>query len=124
VPTTAEKCQLKPKVTVSQPKTGPVSADTSLEHEYDSRMGNTRPEREAPLARTAYVAAARRYVQALGAFFAQGVPLDPGAPTRVRNWTTSDVAVLRELHAALGDVLSTRRRWDELRRRNGSSADR
>jgi hypothetical protein len=101
-----------------------LGADTLLVHEYDSRMGNTRPEREAPLARTAYVAAARRYVQALGAFFAQGVPLDPGSPSRVRNWTASDVAVLRELHAVLDDVLTTRRRWDELRRRNGTPSDR
>jgi hypothetical protein len=42
-----------------------------------------------------------------------GVPLDPG---QVREWTRTDVDVLRELHEAGGQVLTTRRQWDRLRR--------
>lgn len=80
-------------------------------------MGSTRPEREEPLARTRYVAAARRYLEAVSAVLAAGVPIDPGAPGAVRNWTARDVAALRELHAALGDLLDTRRSWDARRRR-------
>ena len=81
-------------------------------------MGNTRPEREEPLARIAYIAAARRFVGAFAAFVARGVPIDPGSSGRdVRDWSAADVAVLRELHAAMGEVLKTRRVYDGLRRR-------
>lgn len=87
---------------------------------YDSRVGSTRPEREEPLARTAYVAAARRYVSASAALLAQGVPIDPGQPDQVRDWAATDIAVLREVHAALGEMLTARRNWDALRRSRGS----
>ena len=82
-------------------------------------MGYTRPEREAPLARARYVAAARRFVRAMTALLARGVPVDPGDPAQVREWTAADVAVLRELHRALEEMLSARRNWDQLRRRGG-----
>lgn len=47
---------------------------------------------------------------------AVGVPLDPGQTRHVREWSRADVDVLRELHEALGQVLTTRRQWDLLRR--------
>ncbi|MFC7530167.1 hypothetical protein [Actinoplanes sp. GCM10030250] len=76
-------------------------------------MGTSRPERQTPLARTAYIAALRRFAHAHTALLLHGVPLDPG--TRIREWTRADVAVLRELHESLGQVLETRRAWDRLR---------
>lgn len=79
-------------------------------------VGNTRAEREEPLARTTYVAAARRFVRAFASVLALGVPIDPGRAGQVRGWTGADVAALRELHAALGEMLAARRSWDELRR--------
>lgn len=79
-------------------------------------MGSTRPEREEPLARTRYVAAAHRFVGAFTALLARGVPFDPGRAGHVREWSAEDIAVLRELHAALGEVLSSRRSWDAVRR--------
>ncbi|MEU4421073.1 hypothetical protein AB0F81_10625 [Actinoplanes sp. NPDC024001] len=79
-------------------------------------MGTTRPEREEPLARAAYVAAARRFVQAVSALLARGVPIDPGAPGQVRDWTAADVAVLQELYGSLGEMIRARRFWDGLRR--------
>jgi hypothetical protein len=85
---------------------------------YDCLVGSTRPEREEPLARTAYVAAARRFVNAWAALLAQGVPIDSGDPGHVRNWTAADVAVLQEVNAALDRMLATRRSWDALRRIN------
>jgi hypothetical protein len=48
---------------------------------------------------------------------ARGVPTDPGREVKVRDWTAADVAVLRELHEALGQMLDARREWDGLRRR-------
>jgi hypothetical protein len=83
-------------------------------------MGSTRPEREAPLARTSYVAAARRFVQAFASVLAIGVPIDPGRDGAVREWSAADVKVLRELHAALGEMLEKRRSWDRLRHRRDS----
>ena len=80
-------------------------------------MINFRPERELPLARTTYVAAARRFVRALTGVVARGVPIDPGRPDKIREWSADDVAALQELHAALGEMLDTRRTWDGLRRR-------
>ncbi|MFF5291918.1 hypothetical protein [Paractinoplanes globisporus] len=78
-------------------------------------MGSTRPEREQTQARTAYIAAARRFVDAFAATLAAGVPFDPGKPGQVREWTAQDVGALRELHAALGEVLDRRRAWDRIR---------
>ncbi|MFI5493579.1 hypothetical protein [Actinoplanes sp. NPDC051859] len=72
-------------------------------------MGHTRSEREEPLPRARYVAAARRYLDAFSVVLASGVPIDPGPPGAVRNWTARDVAALREFQAALGDLLDTRR---------------
>jgi hypothetical protein len=79
-------------------------------------MGSTRPKRQLPLARTAYVSAARRFARAFTALLAHGVPIAPGREPSVREWTAQDVAVLRELHEALGQMLKTRREWDGLRR--------
>ncbi|MEU4689083.1 hypothetical protein [Actinoplanes sp. NPDC023714] len=79
-------------------------------------MINFRPERELPLARTTYVAAARRFLQAMSGVLARGVPIDPGHPDRIRDWGAQDVAALRELHTALGEMLEARRAWDGLRR--------
>jgi hypothetical protein len=45
-----------------------------------------------------------------------GVPLDPGKTSKVREWTRTNVEVTRELHEAVGPVLTTRRQWDRLRR--------
>ncbi|GAA4606331.1 hypothetical protein BJY16_005775 [Actinoplanes octamycinicus] len=80
-------------------------------------MGTTRPERELPLARTRYVAAARRFVRAFAGVLARGVPIDPGPPGHPRDWTRADVAALQELHTALGEMLTARRGWDTSRRR-------
>jgi hypothetical protein len=74
-----------------------------LAHTYDGGVGNSRAEREEPLARTAYVAAARRFVTAFSAVLASGVPIDPGRPPdKAPGWTAAHIAALRELHAALG----------------------
>jgi hypothetical protein len=62
------------------------------------------------------VAAARRFVHAFTALLARGVPIDPGRPDQVRDWTAEDVAVLREVHTALGEMLTARQHWDGLRR--------
>jgi hypothetical protein len=83
-------------------------------------VGNTRAEREEPLARTAYVAAARRFVTASASVLALGVPIDPGQPPRPEPaWTAAHIAALRELHAALGAMLNARRQWDALRSQHG-----
>jgi hypothetical protein len=79
-------------------------------------MGGTNPQREADRARVAYFAAARRFTQAFAAMLAIGVPLDPGHTRQVREWSRADVEVLHELHEAIGQVLTTRRQWDLLRR--------
>lgn len=85
---------------------------------YDRRVGASRPEREEPLARATYIAAVRRFSAAFAGFVAIGVPLDPGpAGQPAREWTRRDVEVLRELHAATAQVLSTRRAYDAVRRR-------
>jgi hypothetical protein len=63
-----------------------------------------------------YIAAARRFVRAFAAVLAVGVPIDPGTPAQVRDWTPADISALRELHEALGEMLAGRRRWDGLRR--------
>lgn len=88
----------------------------SFVHMYDDRVGATRPEREMPLARAQYVAAARAFLGAHRQFLARGVPIDPGRDAEVREWTVSDVAVLRDLHQSLGAMLDSRRHWDQLRR--------
>ncbi|MGK5681655.1 hypothetical protein [Actinoplanes sp. URMC 104] len=81
-------------------------------------MGTNRPEREVPLARAAYIAAARRFLTAVSSYLAVGVPLDPGSSTtHVRDWSRDDVAALQELHTALGQLLETRRAYDAVRRR-------
>ncbi|AEV86788.1 hypothetical protein ACWT_5770 [Actinoplanes sp. SE50] len=66
-------------------------------------MGNVRPEREIPLARATYVAAAGRYLNAVRNVAARGVPIDPGDP--VREWTAADAAA-REIREELGLDLS------------------
>jgi hypothetical protein len=97
-----------------------ASRSPAVVHTYDDGVGNTRAEREEPLARTAYVAAARRFVTASASVLALGVPIDPGQPPRpVPAWTAEHVAALRELHAALGAMLTARRHWDALRREHG-----
>ena len=84
---------------------------------YDPPVGSTRPEREEPLARTTYVAAARRYVSSFAAVIARGVPVDPGRSAHdVREWQVQDVQALQELHEALGQMLSARRAYDAVRR--------
>ncbi|GAB1644318.1 hypothetical protein KRMM14A1259_47410 [Krasilnikovia sp. MM14-A1259] len=75
-------------------------------------MGSVSPEREEPLARTRHVAAARRYLSAVASVQAVGVPIDPGPPGAVRDWDRNDIAALRELHEALGEMLSARQSWD------------
>jgi hypothetical protein len=79
-------------------------------------MGGTNPRREADRARVEYITAARRLTQAFAAMLAIGVPLDPGQTSKVREWTRTDVEVLRELHEAVGQLPTTRRQWDRLRR--------
>jgi hypothetical protein len=62
-------------------------------------------------------------IAANSSLLAAGVPLDPRARCdavrcgAVREWTTPDVATLRELHGAVGDLLSARRSWDAIRPR-------
>lgn len=68
------------------------------------------------MARTRYIAAARRFVHIFSALLARGVPIDPGEPTAAREWTRQDIATLRALHEALGDMLKARRDWDAIRR--------
>ncbi|GAA2617406.1 hypothetical protein Adu01nite_47850 [Paractinoplanes durhamensis] len=81
-------------------------------------VGGTRSEREESLARTAYVAAARRFVAALGAVVATGVPLGPrGSSRELPAWTRPDVDVMLELQAALTELIDTRRSYDRGRRR-------
>lgn len=76
-------------------------------------MGSTRPEREDARARTAYLAAARRFVAALGGYVATGVPLAPRGSTReLPPWGRADVAALLELREALDAVINTRRSYD------------
>jgi hypothetical protein len=72
-------------------------------------------------AQTAYLAAAKRLTHPFAAMRAVGVSLDPRQSGRAREWTGADVNVLRELHAALGEVLETRRRWDSIRRGSGGA---
>ena len=73
-------------------------------------------ECEAVAAQTAYSAAAQRLTEAIAALLAVGVPITPGRPGQVREWSRADVEVQRELHLAMGNELHTRRRWDGLRR--------
>ncbi len=80
-------------------------------------MGSTRPEREDSRARMAYLAAARRFVDAMSGFLATGVPFAPKGPRReLVPWTRTDVATLMELRAALDAVINARRAYDSGRR--------
>ncbi|WP_412743704.1 hypothetical protein [Krasilnikovia sp. MM14-A1004] len=45
------------------------------------------------------------------------MPIDPGPPGAVRDWDRGDIAALRELHEALGEMLSARQSWDARRPR-------
>ena len=89
----------------------------AFEHPHDQVRGNYPAEREAPLARTSYIAAARRFVQAFASVLTIGIPIDPGRDAAVREWKAADIKALRELHAALGEMLDKRRSWDRLRHR-------
>lgn len=91
------------------------------EHVYErfstlAVMGGTRPEREDARARTAYVAATRRYLAALSDVQAAGVPLVARGGTALPSWSRVDVQVMLELHAALGELIRTRRSYDAGRR--------
>jgi hypothetical protein len=56
-------------------------------------MGSTRPEREEARARTEYVAAARRFVDAFGVFISAGVPVAPkSAGQDLPTWDRHHVA--------------------------------
>lgn len=79
-------------------------------------MGGTRPEREDARAQTAYIAATRRYLAALSDVHATGVPLVARGGTVPPSWNHVDVLVMLELHAALGELLRTRRSYDAGRR--------
>lgn len=67
-------------------------------------------------ARTAYIAAIRRYLAALRDVHAAGVPLVARGGTVLPSWSRVDVQVMLELHAALGELLRTRRSYDAGRR--------
>lgn len=86
-----------------------------MAHAYDAMVGNSRLERETPLARARYVASAREFLRALTQFSARGVPIDPGPDSQVREWTAQDVAVLRAVHETLGRMLDSRRNGDHVR---------
>ena len=80
-------------------------------------MGGTRGDREDARARTEYVAAARRYVQAVAGYVAVGVPLEPGPQRELPPWSRAHVAALLELQEALAALIRTRRTYDSERRR-------
>jgi hypothetical protein len=63
-----------------------------------------------------YVAATRRFDDALRSFSAANVPLDPGRRANPIPWTRTHVAVMREFLAALAEVIEKRRDWDGMRR--------
>jgi len=73
-------------------------------------------ERELRSARTAYLGAVRRLDEALRAFSASRVPLDPGHAPEPRPWSRQHVQVMRELAAAFAEVIDRRRSWDGMRR--------
>ena len=82
-----------------------------------SIVGSTRPEREDARARTAYVASARRFAGAMGAFATAGVPVVPrGSSHELPMWERYDVEVMLELQAALNELIATRRAYDAGRR--------
>ncbi len=81
-------------------------------------MGGTRGDRDDARARTAYVAAARRFIAALAGYVAAGVPLAPKSGGKeLPPWDRADVTVLLELHRALGALIAARRTYDSERRR-------
>lgn len=84
---------------------------------YAAGVGGTRADREDARARTAYVAAARRFVQAVAGYVAVGVPLEPGVDRELPPWSRTHVTALLELQAALGELVSARRTYDSERRR-------
>ncbi|WP_412747762.1 hypothetical protein [Krasilnikovia sp. M28-CT-15] len=45
------------------------------------------------------------------------MPIDPGPPGAVRDCDRGGIAALRELHEALGEMLSARQSWDAIRPR-------
>lgn len=69
------------------------------------------------MARTTYLAAARRFEEARRGFVEARVPLNPGPYDREpAGWTSVHVAALRELSQALRELMTRRREWDAMRR--------
>ncbi|MET8147625.1 hypothetical protein ACIBSW_06830 [Actinoplanes sp. NPDC049668] len=84
---------------------------------YDRLMGQTRPEREVPLARTTYVAAARDFVAAMAGYIAAPPPLESRSGTDLPAWSRRDVQVVLTLQEAVNRLVETRRTYDQLARR-------
>jgi hypothetical protein len=82
----------------------------------DGGMGANTHDRDLRLARTAYIAAVRRFDLALRQFDASDIPMDPGSGPTPRSWTSDHIAIMRELVEAVAEVFSRRRDWDESRR--------
>jgi hypothetical protein len=72
-------------------------------------------DRELRDARTRYVAAARRLDEAIRAFRAAAVPLDPGSEAEPTPWSRGHVQTTTALARALLDVLDKRKAWDQMR---------
>jgi hypothetical protein len=73
-------------------------------------------DRDLRLARVAYMGAVQRLNAAFDELAACDMPLDPGTGADPRPWTAGQVAVMREVAAAIAAVLDRRRAWDRMRR--------
>jgi len=80
-------------------------------------MGETRPERDLPLARAAYVAAARDFVAAMAGYIAAPPPLESRSGTDLPAWTRREVQVVLHLSEAVNRLVETRRAYDRLAHR-------
>jgi hypothetical protein len=79
-------------------------------------VGERNRDRQLAEARVAYVAAVRRFDQALRRFDESDIPLDPGTGRDPYPWTAEHVKILRALHTAIAETIDARRSWDMMRR--------
>ena len=91
---------------------GRKGTGASLERLYHETMGNPNLEREAKLARTAYLGALQRLAEAMNAFNEAAVPLEPDEQGELTPWARTHVQVMRACALAWPDVVEKRREYD------------
>ena len=75
-------------------------------------MANPNLDREAKLARAAYLGALQRLAKAMTDFNEAEVPLEPDERGELRPWTRAHVQVMRACAQAWPEVVERRREYD------------